>query len=181
MMISPGEYRLGPSNGRLVLRTYREGVASKVGHDLVIEVTRWQGVVVIPADGGMPRLAMEADMGSLEIREGVGGVKPLSDRDRDEIKKNIAELLRTAEYPRAIFESTSVAGDTNSAIVDGNFTLLGTPRPLRLEVEQNGGGVAVAYGEVQQTRWGIRPYKGFMGALRVRDIVEIEVTVPLAG
>ena len=30
----------GPRNGSLVVKTYREGVAAKVGHDLVIEVTR---------------------------------------------------------------------------------------------------------------------------------------------
>jgi polyisoprenoid-binding protein YceI len=181
MMIPPGEYRIGPPNGRLVLRTYREGVASKVGHDLVIEVTRWRGMVAVAADGGMPRVAVEADTGSLEVREGVGGVKPLSDKDRDEIKQNIAELLRTAEHPRAIFQSTNVAIDGDTATVDGNFTLVGASQPLRLTVKANGGRVATASGEVQQTRWGIKPYKGFMGALKIRDVVEVEVTIPLAG
>lgn len=180
-MIPPGEYRIGPPNGRLVLRTYREGVASKVGHDLVIEVTRWLGMVAVPADGGMPRVAMEADLTSLEVREGVGGVKPLSDKDRDEIKHNTAEVLRTAEYPRAIFQSTSVAVDGDTAMVDGSFTLAGVSQPLRLVVKADGGRVAIASGEVQQTLWGIKPYKGFMGALKIRDVVEVEVTVPLAG
>jgi len=181
MMLSPGEYRIGPPNGRLVLRTFREGVASKVGHDLVIEVTRWQGMVALPADGSMPRVAVEADMGSLEIREGVGGVKPLSDKDRDEIKKTADELLRTAEHPRAIFQSTSVAVNGGTATIDGSFTLAGASQPLRLMVQANGDQMVTASGEVQQTRWGIKPYKGFMGALKVRDNVEVELTVALAG
>jgi hypothetical protein len=46
---------------------------------------------------------------------------------------------------------------------------------------RNGGGAAIATGTVQQTRWGVTPYKGFMGALKVRDDVDVEVTVPLAG
>jgi hypothetical protein len=181
MMLSPGEYRIGPPYGRLVLRTFREGVASRVGHDLVIEVTRWQGMVAIPADGGVPRIAMEADMGSLEILEGVGGVKPLSDKDRDEIKKNADELLRTAEHPRAIFQSTSVAVNGGTATIDGSFTLAGASQPLRLMVQANGDQTVTASGEVQQTRWGIKPYKGLMGALKIRDTVEVQLIARLAG
>jgi len=181
MMIPPGEYRIGSPYGRLVLRTFREGVASKVGHDLVIEVTRWRGMIAVPADGSMPRVAVEADMGSLEVREGVGGVKPLSDGDRDEIKKTMAETLRTAEHPRAIFQSTSIAVNGGAAMIEGSFTLAGASQPLRLMVQANGDNTITVSADVQQTRWGVKPYKGFMGALKVRDNVELEATVPLAG
>jgi hypothetical protein len=34
----PGSYTFGPQNGRIVVRTYREGLAQAIGHDLVIEV-----------------------------------------------------------------------------------------------------------------------------------------------
>ena len=34
---------VGPADGSLVVKTYREGVAAKVGHDLVIDVTEWAG------------------------------------------------------------------------------------------------------------------------------------------
>ena len=119
MMIPPGEYRIGPSNGRLILRTFREGMASKVGPDLVIEVTRWQGIVAVPGNGGMPHVAVEADMRSLEILEGTGGVKPLTDKDREEIKRNIADTLMTAQHPQAYFESTSIQVNGDSAVIDG--------------------------------------------------------------
>jgi polyisoprenoid-binding protein YceI len=181
MMIPPGEYQIGSANGRLILRTFREGMAAAVGHDLVIEVTRWQGVVAVPADGGMPRMAVQADMRSLEVLEGRGGAKPLSDKDRAEIKANIAETLMTAEYPLSSFESTSIGLNGTQATVEGNFTLAGTSRPLRLTVQANGDRTAVATGTVQQTMWGIKPYKGFMGALKVRDNVDVEVIVPMAG
>ena len=35
--------RYGPDTGKLEVHTYREGVAAKVGHDLIIEVTKWAG------------------------------------------------------------------------------------------------------------------------------------------
>ena len=40
MPFPPGRHELGPAAGALLVKTFREGVAAKVGHDLVIEVTR---------------------------------------------------------------------------------------------------------------------------------------------
>src|SRR6266567_522230 len=57
-----GEHEIGPWNGHLILRTFREGVAARAGHDLVIEATRWQGTITIPdAPDSQPRLAVEVD------------------------------------------------------------------------------------------------------------------------
>ena len=35
-----GNFRLGPENGRVVLKTGRQGIAARAGHDLTLEVTR---------------------------------------------------------------------------------------------------------------------------------------------
>ena len=59
--------RFGPDTGRLEVHTYREGVAAKVGHDLIIEVTKWAG----SDDGGA--LELTADPRSLVVREGNRG------------------------------------------------------------------------------------------------------------
>ena len=37
--------KCGPDNASMHVHTYREGVAAKVGHDLIIEVTRWDATV----------------------------------------------------------------------------------------------------------------------------------------
>ena len=177
--IPPGEYKVDSHNGRLMLRTFREGMAALVGHDLVIEITRWQGTVTIP-DGGQPRLALTIDMGSFEVREGLHGVKPLTDGDREDIKGSIAETLKTQQHKQASFESRTVRVEGNQATVDGAFTLAGTTQPLQLTVQQNGDSTVTGKAVVQQTLWGIKPYKAFLGALKVRDTVEVEATVKLA-
>ncbi|MCW3817909.1 hypothetical protein ONA91_26005 [Micromonospora sp. DR5-3] len=41
MAIRTGRLRLGPDEGRMLLRTRRTGIGSTVGHDLAIEVTDW--------------------------------------------------------------------------------------------------------------------------------------------
>ena len=49
-MIAPGTFQLGPENASLQVNTYREGVGAKVGHDLVIAVTRWEATIDLAAD-----------------------------------------------------------------------------------------------------------------------------------
>jgi hypothetical protein len=39
--LAAGSHKLGPDSASLQVKTSREGIAAKVGHDLVIAVTRW--------------------------------------------------------------------------------------------------------------------------------------------
>jgi len=91
---------LGPDAGSLQIKTYREGVAAKVGHDLVIEVGTWEATMDDEA------VELHADSTSLRVLSGERGVKPLSDHDRDEIIKNIdGKILRRQPIE---FRSTAV-------------------------------------------------------------------------
>ena len=89
MALPTGSHKLGPDSASLQVKTYREGMASKVGHDLVIAVTRWEATVDIAGDPASSTVELSADSRSLEVREGLRGVKPLTDKDRSEIRKNI--------------------------------------------------------------------------------------------
>ena len=55
----------------------------------------------------------------------------------------------------------------------------GQSRPLRLEVSQTGEGQYRATATVVQSQFGIKPYSGMFGALKLRDDVEVEITVTL--
>jgi polyisoprenoid-binding protein YceI len=164
---------VGPETGSLVVKTYREGVAAKVGHDLILEVSRWEGTVDIAGSA----IELSADSSSLEVREGLRGVKPLTDKDRVEIRKNIDDKLRRRPIH---FRSSAVRieGD-GRLVVEGELTIADATRPVTagLGVEADGrvgGTIALA-----QSDWGIKPYRGLMGALKVRDEVEIVIDVRL--
>lgn len=179
MRTRPGTHRIGPDCGRLEIRTYREGVAARVGHDLVMEVTSWNGVLEVDGDGLLSAVRVDVDGGSIEVREGVGGVKPLSDRDREEIRRNIDEkVLRGASIA---FRSAvvAVAPGGESLAVRGDLTIAGTSRPLDAEVSVAGDGRAAATVGLRQSAWGITPYRGLMGTLRVRDEVDVVIEVSL--
>jgi polyisoprenoid-binding protein YceI len=119
----------------------------------------------------------EIDLGSLEVREGTGGAKPLTDRDRGDIKKQMAKILGTGT---ASFASSRVVrvGSAGGA-VEGTFTLNGQSEPLRLQVSEPEPGRYRGSATVVQTGFGIKPYVGFFGALKLKDEVGVEFEVRL--
>jgi polyisoprenoid-binding protein YceI len=176
-----GNYQLGPANGRVVLKTGRQGIAALAGHDLTIEITRWSAQVDVPGDDlTKATVSAEFDLGSLEVREGAGGAKPLTDRDRGDIKKQMAGILGGGT---ASFASTRVirVGSTGGA-VEGTFTLNGRSEPVRLQVSEPAPGRYRGSATVVQTALGIKPYVGFFGALKLKDEVgvEFDLTLPPA-
>ena len=181
MTATAGSFRLGPEAGRVVIKTTRAGLAAKAGHDLTIEVTRWSARVEVPAEdgGGMAAATVQADLdlGSLEVREGTGGALPLTDRDRREIKKQIGGILGSAT---ATFASSRVIPSGSSGgTVEGSVTLNGRTQPAVLQVTAPGSGQYRGSATLAQTVFGIKPYSGFFGALKLKDEVTLEFQLTL--
>jgi len=167
--------------GRIVLHTFRDGLAATAGHDLTIEVGRWSGELTLNEDLSPAGLQVQIDMGSLIVREGTGGIKPLTDRDRREIAVTARKTLGSDRHPEATFAATEFkAGEDGGGTVTGTLTLAGVARPLQLQVSRTGPDRYHATTTVAQSTYGIKPYTGFFGALRVRDAVDVDVDVDLS-
>jgi polyisoprenoid-binding protein YceI len=84
---------------------YRLG--AKLGHDLTIEVTGWRGNVVIDAaNPAASSVTVEGRRRLVRGPAGTGGVKPLTDADRADIKGTIrGKILKTGRYPTITFGS----------------------------------------------------------------------------
>ena len=72
-----------------------------------------------------------------------------------------------------------MSGD--NGVIEGNLSVRGVTRPLRLQVSQPEPGHYRGTGTLVQSAYGIKPYTGFFGALKVRDAVNIEVNVVITG
>jgi polyisoprenoid-binding protein YceI len=177
MALSPGTHNLGPDSGTMEVHTYREGLGKKVGHDLIIEVEQWEATVEVAPDGAPSAVTLEADARSLQIREGLHGVKPLSDKDRSEIRKNIDEKILGGQP--ISFRSSSVEGGEGRLTVQGELTIAGMTRPATFELDLAGDGRVSCTLPVIQSEFGIKPYRAFMGALKVRDDLEVVLDVRL--
>ena len=112
MAIPPGTYNLGPQNGKLLVKTGREGMGGKMGHDLTIEVGRWSATADVAEDPSASSLTATAEVGSMEVVSGEGGVKPLSDGDKVDIKKTIIDKI--LGDTKIEFKSTSCTGGGSS-------------------------------------------------------------------
>ncbi len=123
-------------------------------------------------------------MGSLVVREGTGGLKPLTDRDKREIAVTARKVLAADRHPEATFTAAEFAAAAGGGgEISGTLTLAGRSQPIRLQVSESGSGSYLATASVVQTQFGIKPYSGFLGALKVRDAVEVraEVALPDGG
>ena len=142
-----------------------------VGHDLEIEITRWRGKVDVE-----PRaVQINADPRSLSVLRGTGGAKPLSEKDRADIKANLEKVLMVQRFPEILFRSTDVSGGDHLQVA-GELAMAGNNRSLRFPLEMvSTGSTRRVSGvvAVKQTDWGLKPYSAMLGALKVRDMVEV--------
>jgi polyisoprenoid-binding protein YceI len=174
-----GTFLLGPDSGRVLLKTGRAGLAARAGHDLTIEITRWSARVTIPSGGvAAAKVTAELDLGSLAVREGTGGAKPLTDKDRRDIAGTARKILGQGAAgftSTRVTPSESSAGTASAGAIDGTLTLNGRSAPVRLQVTSPGPGRYRGGATIKQTDFGITPYTGFFGALKLRDEIGVEV------
>jgi Fe-Mn family superoxide dismutase len=173
--IPTGTFELGPRNGTLSVRTGRAGAAAKAGHDLLLHVTVWEATLEV---GEQIEIALEADAGSLRVREGTGGMVELGDDDHASIEQTIdEEILKRREIE---FRSTAVeAAEDGRLGVQGELTLAGATRPIAFELRVDGHGRLSGSAAFEQTDWGITPYSALFGALQVADEVEVAIDAHL--
>jgi polyisoprenoid-binding protein YceI len=180
MAIPAGRHQFGPNNGRITLRTSRDGLAAQAGHDLTIEAAQWSGELVVGPDLVPASLEVTVDLGALVIRDGTGGIKPLTDRDKREIAVTARKLLGTDRYPTATFTAASFEPSGDGGTITGTLSLAGRSQPERIEVSQPAPGRFRANATIRQTNFGIKPYTAFLGALKVSDTVKVGVDLDLS-
>lgn len=180
-MASDGQHHaVGPDRGQLTLRTSRAGLAASAGHDLTIEIATWSGDIMIADDPKDSTVSILAEIGSLRVLEGRGGVKPLSDRDKREIAGNARKILDADGHPEIRFTSNNVEVRDGGGTVTGTLRMLDQDKPLHLEITDLGNGRYRATGEVIQTEYGIKPYSGLFGALKLADKVGVVAELDLS-
>ena len=161
---------LGPDNGTLTVRTGKAGAASKAGHNLVIEVTRWQGKL------SPESVELTADARSLRVRSGSGGISPLGDEEKAGISQTIDEEV--LEGGNISYRSSAVTARDDGYDVEGELDLLGVSAPLAFSLALDGDHLTGS-ASVKQTDWRIKPYSALFGTLKVADVVEVSIDVTL--
>ena len=129
----------------------------------------------------------ELDLGSLVVREGTGGARPLSDSDRRDIESTMRKILGgsggsggSGGPATAVFRSTRVIPSAAGGAIEGTLTLNGRSQPVRLQLTGPAPGRYRGTVTIVQSAFGIKPYTEFFGALKLRDEVVAEFEVDLS-
>jgi polyisoprenoid-binding protein YceI len=171
------------STAECLVFTFKEGLLSKIAHDLKIRVTRFS----VQIDDATGAITAELDARSLRVvnavKDGQDDPSSLSEADKDKIAGQIVdEVLHANQYPVVRFESTSVTpidggGDLGGYEVSGNLTLHGVTRPISTRTRlENGRQVAEVL--IHQPDYGVKPFKALMGTLKVQPGVRVRFSVP---
>jgi polyisoprenoid-binding protein YceI len=176
MNVKPGTYNLGPSDGTVQVKTGRQGMAAKVGHDLTLEASNWKATLTVDDDASRNEVTATIEPRSLVVTAATGGAKPVTEKDKKEIAKNIAGLLGNGSIT---FTSTSVEARETSVQAAGDLSIAGQSRPVTLDLTTSPAGRLTGTMTVVQSDFGIKPYSAMLGALKVKDEVEINLDVVL--
>jgi polyisoprenoid-binding protein YceI len=159
--------------------TFKDGLLSKVAHDLKVSVTRFS----VDFDPSSSKIDAEFDPTSLRVlnavHDGAEDPKALSDSDKEKIAAQIQkDVLETDRHPTVRFTSTQVVRRPDGGYsIKGDLTLHGTTRPISAESRVEGGR-QVAEVELNQPDYGVVPYKAMMGTLKVKPVVRVRISVP---
>lgn len=162
---------------RVLVFTYKEGLLSRLAHDLQIECHRFE----IERHG--TEVTGRFALGSLRVDGAVqhGRVAPgvLSDGDRRKIEQTMADdVLESRRFAEATLRATLVPA---TRTLEGSLTLHGRTASLPPVVVQRRGAQWVAEVTLQPSRWGIAPYRALAGALKLQDRVMVRVELGVQG
>ncbi len=175
MPLADGTHAFGPGNAMLTVRTKKGGAAAKAAHDLVIEVSSWEGTLELAPQ---PRISLTADARSLRVREGIGGMMVLGDDDKAGIEQTIDEEVLKGSAIAFESSDVNVSSDGRRLNVRGELELAGARHPIAFELGIDDGRLA-GTATVKQSDWGMKPYSALFGTLKVLDEVQVEVDAAL--
>lgn len=169
------------SSATLRVFTRKEGVLSKVAHDLEIDVSIFR----LRIDRDRAALSLDVDASSLRVCHALVGGRAapsvLTTTDCRKIERQIIEdVLHARQHPRVRFESDLVAPLSHGGYrVRGLLHLHGVWRALDVETRRVGD-VHLLEFELHQPDYAIVPYRALLGTLRVGAAVGVRFRVPQA-
>lgn len=177
--------RVDASSARCEIFSFKEGLLSRLAHDLHLEVGRF----ALEIADDQRSVSATFEPASIRVIAAVVGGRDdhgvLSAGDREKIRGNLLEeVLETKRFPEIRFRSTRAHATPGGLRIEGELSLHGTTRKVEaLAVESPGSGPAARRWtcelSLHQPDFGIKPYTAALGALRVQAGVKIRVSTEL--
>ncbi len=166
-----------PGRGHFQIHVGTAGLLGGLAHNHLIEAEKISGCAVIdPRDPAHSSIKLDFPASNIRV------IDPKeSEKDRAEVQRTMeTEVLRTSEFPRIAFESTTIerTDEADRYRVRGNLTIRGKTQPVLITVTltrlSDGTFRATGQSKFAQTSFGIKPIQLGGGTVKVKDELEIE-------
>jgi len=163
------------TDGDIRIFTFKEGILSRVAHDLQLTLHRFD----VTVDDGEVSCRFWPESITVDGAIMNGNLRPntLKNKDKKEIVQNIqTKILHTSAHPTAELRG-QLQGDGAQTRLTGTLQIAGRTRPFQMAIEHQEhrwtGEVSI-----KPTDWGIQPFRALMGAIRLQDRILVRFDLP---
>lgn len=184
MSLKAGSYCLDTNSGNLYVYTFKEGLLSKLAHDLLIDVTDFKVNLEVPDAGfASGSLELEAQANSLKVicalKDGER-TDVLKEKDIADIERDMgAKVLHPDKYPTVNFVSNTIQNKEGGFHVSGGLSLHGTIKSIDFDIDTDGNNLKGMITLLQKD-YGIKPFKAMMGTLKIKNEINIGFDLSLS-
>ncbi|MCB9638784.1 MAG: hypothetical protein H6728_07625 [Myxococcales bacterium] len=170
LSISKGKFELGPEDGWLHLNTWKQGLLSRLGHDLLLSMEDFS-IHIEHADGSGIRVEVKIPKDAFSVL----GPDGLSAKDKTEIQSNIKKHLGGD-----LAFSGEMKPSGGGWQVEGRLRLGAGSAAVKIPLTQKGTSVS---GKVRLSHaaLGIKPFKAPLGLIQLKDEVDLSFQFDIAA
>ena len=167
--------------------TYKDGFLARLAHDLKLRVEQFQIVIRKEVESTPPnriKMHVRAVFDATSIRSvtamknGAESPDTLKLWDHALIEQFMRlYVLKSGTFPEIVFSSTGFSRVANQLHVEGALTLRGVTRRLVITKKKGTRKVFSGGTSLYQPDFGITPFSTFMGAIKIKPEVRIELHI----
>jgi len=169
-MSAPAQTTIDPEKSLMTVHVFKAGLFSAFGHEHEVRAPIQQGSF----NEANPSVELTVDARKLRVVD-----KEISEKDRAQVQQDMLgpKVLDSEKFPEIHYKSTSVDRQGEGKwLVNGDLTLHGQTRPVKVNVEEQNGhyrGTA----ELKQKDFGITPITVGGGAVKVKNELRVEFDI----
>jgi polyisoprenoid-binding protein YceI len=175
-------YTIDLSQSRVTATLTQEGFIARRYPTHRVEVKNFSGKIEV-SERDQTRIAVEVEAETKSLTNADEGMTEFERREFHNVLNN--SVLESDKFPKIKFVSTSVSdarksGETRSFTLNGELTMRDATKRVSFPVTvtiSNDQLRATGDAELKQTDFGIKPYSGKLGMIRIGDEVKINFAI----
>ena len=175
-------YTIDLSQSQVIATLTQEGFISRRYPNHRVEVKNFSGRIEIP-DRDETQLAVEVEAEAKSLTNADEGMTDFERREFHNVLNN--DVLESGKFPTIKFVSASVSdasksGETRKFTLNGDLTLRDATKqvsfPVTVTISKDQLR-ATGEAELKQTDFGITPYSGKLGLIKIGDVIKIKFEI----